>query len=156
VERPAPEQLVFEDDGTFPNSPLPVLLYRGVLTDRGVASPEDALAMFSGNGWVNGWINGLFGYHHYHSSAHEALAVAAGWARAALGGPDGATVEARAGDVLVLPAGVAHKKIAAASNFILVGAYPVGQDWTSLRGLPGERPAADRPQGCGVPELKKN
>jgi uncharacterized protein YjlB len=36
-------------------------------------------------------------------------------------------VELRAGDVVVIPAGVAHKNEGASSDLIVVGAYPRGQ-----------------------------
>src|SRR5437870_6282647 len=50
----------------------------------------------------------------------------------------------QSGDVIVIPAGVAHQKLDASSDFAVVGAYPDGRDWDLLRGRPGERPEADR------------
>ena len=49
-----------------------------------------------------------------------------------------------AGDVIVIPAGVAHQKVDASADFAVVGAYPDGREWDLLRGRPGERPKADR------------
>ncbi len=97
-----PETYHFSDDGRFPNSSLPLLVYRGAI-------PADARAMertFRVNGWSNVWRNGIFGYHHFHSIAHEVLGIAAGEACVEFGGPGGQTVEVRAGDVVVIPAGV--------------------------------------------------
>jgi uncharacterized protein YjlB len=48
-----------------------------------------------------------------------------------------------AGDVVVIPAGVAHKNLGASRDFRVVGAYPLGQRWDMCYGEPGERPRAD-------------
>jgi len=131
----------FADDGTFPNHPsLSVLFYRQAV--QGGAGTVERL--FRAHDWRGTWRNGIFSYHHYHSTAHEVLGVARGSARVQLGGPEGEPFDVEAGDVLVLPAGVAHKNLGAGQDFLVVGAYPEGQDWDLLRGRPGERPEADR------------
>ena len=63
--------------------------------------------------------------------------------RLRLGGEHGQTVEVRSGDVILIPAGVAHHNIGASPDFSVVGAYPDGRQWDLLRGLPGERPKSD-------------
>lgn len=142
---------VFADDGTFPNSALPVLIYKGVLDDP---SAEGLEALFDANGWPPQWRSGIFTYHHYHSTAHEALGIASGTARVMLGGPQGREFVLKAGDVVVLPAGIAHMKVSSSVDFLVVGAYPDGaEDWDILRGEAGERPLADaRIAGIGRPE----
>ncbi|HZL42462.1 MAG TPA: hypothetical protein VFD66_04205, partial [Verrucomicrobiae bacterium] len=60
-----------------------------------------------------------------------------------LGGEHGVKQRVVAGNVLVLPAGVAHKNLGASSDFGVVGAYPAGQDWDMNYGRPQERPQAD-------------
>jgi uncharacterized protein YjlB len=44
-----------------------------------------------------------------------------------LGGEQGQSVELGAGDVVVIPAGVAHKREAASADLVVIGAYPRGQ-----------------------------
>ncbi len=129
-----PEIHHFSDDGRFPNSPLPLLVYRGAI-------PADAGAMertFQANGWSNAWRNGIFGYHHFHSTAHEVLGIAAGEVCVEFGGPGGQAVEVRAGDVVVIPAGVGHRNAGQTGNLLVVGAYPGGADYDTRRGDPGE------------------
>jgi uncharacterized protein YjlB len=139
--RAEPEAHVFADDGVFPNSRLPVLIYRGVL-----ATPEAAAfeRMFDANGWSPAWRNGLFSVHHYHSTAHEVLGIYGGRVTARLGGPKGKSVTLVAGDVVVIPAGVAHKNDGASADFHVVGAYPAGTAPDMQYGKPGERPGSDR------------
>ncbi len=124
---PRIEEHLFTDDGSVPNnSRLPLVVYRGVLgTGRGAAAACETL--FSGNGWSGGWRGGVYPYHHYHSTAHEALGVVAGSARVRFGGERGKVVELRAGDVVVIPAGVAHKGEGASPDLLIVGAYPGGR-----------------------------
>src|SRR5262249_27725541 len=107
---PSIETLFFADDGIVPNNPrLPLLFYRGVLGPDGDLAASCA-AMFTANGWPHPWRNGIYGHHHYHSTAHEVLGIAAGSARVRLGGDSGRVVELNTGDVVVIPAGVAHKR----------------------------------------------
>ena len=117
----------FADDGIVPNNPtLPLVLYRGALGEEGdlAARCEE---MFEAHGWPSPWRNGIYGHHHYHSTAHEVLGIARGSARVRLGGENGATVELRTGDVVVIPAGVAHKRESATSDLLVIGSYPTGQ-----------------------------
>jgi uncharacterized protein YjlB len=142
----------FADDGTFPNSRLPLLLYRAALPSA-EASPEAMEALFAESGWPPAWRSSVFPYHHFHSTAHEVLGIAAGSATLMLGGPRGREFAVQAGDVIVIPAGVAHKRMSSDEGFLVVGGYPPGQDWDLLTGGPGERPAADRNiSGVALPE----
>ena len=139
-----PEQWHFEDDGVFPNSPLPLLFYRKVITADEKPSASIFEQHFAENDWTNSWRNGVYSFPHYHSTSHEVLGVYSGTANLRLGGQHGQNLEVHAGDVIVIPAGVAHQNISASDDFGVVGAYPDGRDWDLLRGLPDERPKADQ------------
>ena len=82
--------------------------------------------------------------HHYHSTTHEVLAVYRGAATLQLGGEKGRKFAVNPGNVIVIPAGVGHKRVESSEDFGVVGAYPGGRHWDLLRGRPGERPQAER------------
>ena len=133
------------DDGTFPNNEtLPVLIYRGAFDAAAYSSGDDIERTFRQNRWGATWQNGIYSYHHYHSTAHEVLGVARGTATVRLGGDSGIAIDLAPGDVVVLPAGVAHKNEGSSADFLVVGAYPLGQEYDMNYGKPEERPAADR------------
>jgi uncharacterized protein YjlB len=127
----------------IPNNPrLPVLLHRGVVPP---GAPEAAEALFRGHGWRPAWRNGIHAWHHYHSNAHEALAIVAGEVRVMLGGEGGVTLDLAAGDVAVLPAGTGHRNLGASEDLLVVGAYPEGAaPPDQLHGAPEERLRAER------------
>lgn len=135
------EALALVDDGTFPNSRYPALIYRGATKGDG---PEALEQLFERNGWPPQWRDTVFTFHHYHSQSHECLGVAVGNATLRLGGLVGQEVRVEAGDVVVIPAGVAHQRVLASTDFMVVGAYPPGQEnFDTLRGNPDDRPRAD-------------
>lgn len=136
------QAVTFGDDGTFPNSRLPLLIYTAAVP-RVEVSAEAMEALFAAAGWVPAWRYTVYPYHHYHSTAHEVLGIAAGSAQLQLGGPKGRVFEVAAGDVIVIPAGVVHKQISKSDDFLVVGGYPPGQRPDQFRGEPGERPQAD-------------
>jgi uncharacterized protein YjlB len=133
------------EDGPFPNNArVPLLLYHATVqlpTNDPAHIFED---LFGHHGWHGAWRNGIYGYHHYHSTAHEVLGVYSGTATVQLGGPNGITVSLHAGDVVLIPAGVAHKNLGSSRDFGVVGAYPAGQEWDMQYGRPGERPHTDQ------------
>jgi uncharacterized protein YjlB len=134
---------LLKDAGTIPNSRLPVLIYQGAL-DLPKDDPASAIeALIHANAWGNDWRNGVFTYHHYHSTAHEALLVFSGSARVQLGGESGVIETIGASDVIIIPAGVGHKNLGSSEDFHVVGAYPPRQNVDMNYGKPGERPRVD-------------
>ena len=131
-------------DGSFPNNErLPLLVYHGALAlpqSNPAAIVED---LFESNDWSGCWRNGIYGFHHYHATAHEVLGIYSGSAEVQLGGENGIRLTVRRGDVVIIPAGVAHKSLGAGSDFRVVGAYPLGQSPDMCYGKAGERPRAD-------------
>ena len=135
---------VLAADDDFPNNGLlPLLLYQSAMNiaENGETIVKEILET---NSWINTWVDGIYDYHHYHSTAHEVLVVIKGTARVQFGGPNGITLVLNRGDVVVIPAGVAHKRIEEADGFSCLGAYPDGQQYDMNYGRPDERPQADK------------
>lgn len=114
----------------IPNSPYPLLHYPGLLADNDNCNAVKVYDTFASNGWEMQWIfrYGQSQASHYHSQAHECMAVLTGSARIRFGVADtssdleasthgsakedgGVEVDAHVGDVFVIPAGVSHKTL---------------------------------------------
>jgi len=158
-----PDSFVFADDGAIPNSKLPLLVYRQ-------AVPADAAAIeriFTANRWPAAWRGPVHPFHHFHSEAHEVLGVAEGETQVQFGGPGGQVLTVRAGDVVVVPAGVGHCRQSQSDGLVIVGAYPDNTPQRDLRrGEPTEhdqvvrnigvvpRPPADPVAGAEGPLVR--
>ena len=138
------EKFYLKGDNRFPSSNLPVLFYKGVLDIPFLFPAAHVKNVFKSNNWSNAWESGIFKYHHYHSITHEVLGVYKGKTTLQLGGPKGIKLDIQKGDVLVIPAGVAHKNLGEEEDVKCVGAYPNGMDYDMNYGKPGERPQADK------------
>lgn len=130
-----PLTFFFEDDGAIPNSTLPLLVYR----DAVPADPAAIERIFAANRWPPAWRNGVYPFHHFHSVAHEVLGIASGEVSVQFGGPNGQVLTVKAGDVVVIPAGVGHCNRGQSGDLLIVGAYPdTGPSPDTRRGRPGE------------------
>ncbi len=137
------QHFLFEQNGNFPNnSELPVLLYRNIFEFESGDPAKFIEDVLGANNWGSGWRNGIYNFHHYHSTAHEALGVYSGWAEVQLGGEGSDIVRIEKGDLVVLPAGTAHKRIDSGDGFAVVGVYPDGQNWDMNYGKAKEVQAA--------------
>jgi len=132
------------DNGIFPNSALPVLLYKTPFHLSNDHSPVLMEKVFKENDWSNSWRNGIYTYNHYHSITHEVIGVYSGDCHILLGGHSGIQILLEKGDVLIIPAGVAHKNIGCSIDFKCIGAYPNGKDFDINLGKSGERPGTDK------------
>lgn len=112
----------------IPNSPKPLLLYKGVFFNNGKVDITSAYDTFRSHGWDVQWVT-RYGRHqksHYHSASHEVMVIVSGpgkirWGAADLSDDgqehtygsafeDGSLeLEVNVGDVFVIPAGIAHK-----------------------------------------------
>ncbi|KAG8406566.1 hypothetical protein J3459_018651 [Metarhizium acridum] len=108
-----------------PNSPLPVLHYRGVLPSD---ATEDMVTKFlTANTWEKRGAWGHIGIRHFHPNTHECYGIVSGRSTMLLGKINdgtGVDVEVQRGDVIVLPAGTAHSSIESTPDYFYIGVYP--------------------------------
>ena len=132
------ESFVFQSNGIVPNNPaLQLVIRRGAISPSEGDPAKSFEATFARNGWTNAWLDGIHDYHHYHPNTHEVLGIVSGSAQVRFGGEDGQLITVKAGDVVIIPAGVAHACINAGDGFAVVGAYPGGADYETNRDDPG-------------------
>lgn len=137
-------RISLSSDGHSPNSlphGLPALLWKEGASE--FLSSAKINARLQERGWSPQWTFPMFKESHYHSTTHELLTIFRGSATLLLGGTDDdvdksqdgeahARIEVQKGDVLLLPAGYAHRAIADRDGFCMIGSYPVGgKQWDS-------------------------
>lgn len=148
------ESFLVPENGWVPNNArLPVVIYRSMLTSDDDDLADRFEAMCADHGWPPDWRDGVFGYHHYHSTAHETLGVFVGTAMLELGGPSGRRVEVAVGDALMLPAGTGHRCVSASEYFQVVGVYPAGMSWDICRDAPDD---ATRARIAALPDPRRD
>lgn len=138
LKRPAAEDLAsltqsrkahplrFKDDGETPNNArLPMIVYRSPVKLTDSYDPAAIFEeLFAANGWQDSWRDGMYDFLHFHTHTHEVLGIARGTVRAQFGGAKGRTIDLKAGDVIILPAGTGHRRRKASRDLLIVGAYP--------------------------------
>jgi uncharacterized protein YjlB len=144
VKKTVIRRYTIKETEKFPNSRLPLLIYKSVLPVKGIFPGSTVRNLFEENGWSNSWRSGIYTYHHYHSVTHEVLGVIKGKAVLQFGGPGGKRISVNTGDVIIIPAGVGHKNLGKENDLKCIGAYPNGKDYDMNYGEEGERPRTDK------------
>jgi uncharacterized protein YjlB len=104
-----------------------VLVYRGILDPNAAGKQRTFRRTFEKNGWVGVWTDVIFDYVHFHSNAHEVLGIARGHVIIELGGEGGRRLRLKSGDMMILPAGIGHRRLYMDEDLTVVGGYPPGQ-----------------------------
>ena len=144
IKSPDIQRFRLKDDGKFPNSKLQVILYKGILHLPSLFPAPVVRQLLRKNNWRNFWKSGIYEYHHYHSNTHEVMTVIKGKTTLQIGGPKGKKITIEKGDVLIIPAGVAHKNLKRENDVTCIGAYPNGKKYDMNYGKEEERRKADK------------
>ncbi|GAB7359015.1 hypothetical protein MBLNU230_g5088t1 [Neophaeotheca triangularis] len=128
-----------------PNTSLqhkPLLIYRQVFPSPTTTATQIETHLTQTAVVQPQWRYTMFPYSHFHSTAHEVLCISSGAAKLCFGHEDNPSrveeVVGR-GDVVVVPAGVAHRLLEdLEGGFEMVGSYPKGVGWDMCYGKKGE------------------
>lgn len=132
MTKPKAQTFQLKPTALVPNSNYPLLYYKSAFPAD--ITPDDISAHFKQNTWIAQWRFGMYKQAHFHTTAHEVLGIYRGSARVRFGVSDNEAIEGSgaveldvsAGDVIVIPAGVAHRCVEDRDGFTMVGAYPKG------------------------------
>ncbi|KAJ3528828.1 hypothetical protein NM688_g7941 [Phlebia brevispora] len=129
--------------GLVPNTSIhnkPLLIYTTAFPSPSASQVESHLR--SVGVFEPQWRYTMYSKSHFHSTTHEFLVVTSGSARVLLGGegnPGAVETEVKAGDAILVPAGVSHRLLVDYGGFEMVGSYPVGATkWDMCYGRQGE------------------
>ena len=99
------------------------------------------------------WRYTMYSTSHFHSTTHEVLCIVAGRANLCFGGEDNpgrVVTEITKGDVIIIPAGVAHRLLEDLDGgFLMVGSYPKGKNWDMCYGREGEEDKIGKIENLG-------
>jgi len=141
-----PLKVWFDKGEDVPNSALPVLIFRSLLAPGARDKANAFRERFRKGQWTGLWTDTIFDYTHFHSNAHEALGIAEGKVTVRLGGDGGRLFRLKAGDMLVLPAGVGHRRVGGDKGLKVIGAYPRGQSHFDMKRKGRARPNVPLPK----------
>lgn len=134
-----PEQYPVRRNAHCPNSQFPVLVYRNVLPTP--VDEESTSEFLQRNQWEKKGTWGAIMAKHFHPNTHECYGIFQGSSELVFGegGADevgtGVRCTVSAGDVVVVPAGVAHASVTSADDYKYIGVYPEGSPkWRSEYG----------------------
>jgi uncharacterized protein YjlB len=138
--------LVENDD--FPTrSRKDIIVYRNAVDPDAADCAEQFEALFTENGWRLEWRGRISDAGHFHSRAHEIIAIVKGSTILAFGGGKGKRFFLDAGDAVLVPPGLLHRQAGAwAGGVEAVGAIPEGVEWDLRR-----EPPVDEPDGGKAP-----
>jgi uncharacterized protein YjlB len=135
--------------GLIPNTSIqkkPLLIYKSAFPNTDATTASVVESHLSKTGVVAPqWRYTMYNTSHFHSTSHEVLVVVSrAGARLCFGHEEneGRVEEVvERGDVVVVPAGVAHRLLEAlgGGGFEMVGAYPAGRIWDMCYGRDGEQ-----------------
>jgi uncharacterized protein YjlB len=122
----------------FPNTSIqgkPLLIYHSAFqtpTASQIEAHLDSVGVVAPS-----WRYTMYSTSHFHSNTHEVLGISDGSAKLCFGGeenPDRVEPVVQKGDLIVVPAGVAHRLLEDRGEFCMVGSYPGGQSWDMCYG----------------------
>lgn len=123
----------------------PLLIYHSCFPQS--TSPSAIESHLPLHGITPQWRYTMYSTSHYHSTTHEILCIIRGRALLLFGGesnPGKVEVDVSVGDVVVVPAGVAHRLLKdREGGFEMVGSYPRGCSWDMCYGKAGEEQKAE-------------
>ncbi|KAI0821349.1 RmlC-like cupin domain-containing protein [Irpex lacteus] len=141
----------------IPNTSIqnrPLLIYHGAFPSDATAAQIESHIRAIGVCEPQ-WRYSMYKTSHFHSTTHELLVISSGSATLLFGGEtNSGKIEetVKKGDVIVVPAGVAHRLMKAEGEdiFEVVGSYPVGaKSWDMCYGREDEDGVEERIRGLG-------
>ncbi|EME86244.1 uncharacterized protein MYCFIDRAFT_151261 [Pseudocercospora fijiensis CIRAD86] len=142
--------------GLTPNTSIqnkPLLLYKSAFPRSTTASEIESHLSSIGVATPQ-WRYTMYSTSHFHSTSHEVLSISHGKARLCFGHEDNASkveTEVEKGDVIVVPAGVAHRLVEEdlSGGFEMVGSYPTGCNCDMCYGKKGEEGRVEKIKTLG-------